>query len=163
MKYITAELREVLSQPLGKIVEVIPEGRKVWACVGDFSSRKLLEQGIVPKIVVFDLKTKREAVPDSEKAFFEGLERELIECVNPAGTITDSLVHAVEKAAKSKKEVKVFVDGEEDLAVLPLVEKAPFNSLVCYGQPGVGLVLIECSSQAKASARELMAKFEEEE
>ena len=163
MKYITEGLRQILSQPLGKLSQEIPADRRVWACVGDYSAMLLIKKGIEPKIVVFDLKTKRQEVSQEEKDFFNGLDRELLECVNPPGTITESLEEAVDKASKSKKPVKLFVDGEEDLAVLPLVEKAPFNALVVYGQPDQGMVIVECSARAKSNVKELLAKFEEEE
>ena len=163
MKIITKQLREVLAKPLAQIVQDIPEGRRVWACVGDYSCVKLLEKGIEVKIVVYDLKTKRQEVSSEEKNVLEGLEREKIECVNPPGMITESLEKAVEKAAKSSEEVKIYVDGEEDLAVLPLIIKAPFNALVAYGQPGEGMVVIECSVKAKQQAKEFLEQFEENE
>lgn len=163
MKIITPQLRERLAQPLAPIAQSIPEGRKAWACVGDYSCIKLLEKGIEVKIVVYDLKTKRQDVSSEEKSVLEGLEREKIECVNPPGMITESLEKAVEKAVKSREEVKIYVDGEEDLAVLPLIIKAPFNALIAYGQPDQGMVLVECSVNVKQMAKEFLEKFEEEE
>jgi uncharacterized protein (UPF0218 family) len=32
----------------------------------------------------------------------------------------------------------IFVDGEEDLAVIPLVIAAPDGAAILYGQPGKG-------------------------
>lgn len=163
MRKITLQLREVLAKPMAQIVQTLPEGRKAWACVGDYSCRKLLEQGVEVKIVVYDLKTKRVDLSQEEKDFFQNLDRQEITCVNPPGTITCSLEKAVGQAAKAKAPVKVFVEGEEDLTVLPLIERAPFNALVVYGQPGEGMVVVECSTDAKRKARELLEMFEEEE
>jgi len=44
------------------------------------------------------------------------------------------------------------VDGEEDLAVIPCVLMAPEGSLILYGQPGEGVVLVE-TDKVKETAK----------
>ena len=39
--------------------------------------------------------------------------------------------------------VRITVNGEEDLLVLPVCIHAPDNAIVMYGQPNEGLVLVE--------------------
>ena len=54
----------------------------------------------------------------------------------------------------------ICIDGEEDLAVLPLVMEAPLGSLVFYGQPGVGVVSIHVNKDSKKMVAEILSKFE---
>jgi hypothetical protein len=53
----------------------------------------------------------------------------------------------------------VIVKGEEDLAVLPLVEIMPDETIILYGQPGEGLVLCEVSEQLRQDAQKLLSYF----
>ena len=55
--------------------------------------------------------------------------------------------------------VTVLVDGEEDLAVIPLVMAAPIGALVLYGQPHQGVVLRTVNLEAKETARNLLSHF----
>ena len=53
----------------------------------------------------------------------------------------------------------IFVEGEEDLAVLPLVLAAPLGVIILYGQPKEGVVLREVDAQAKALAAAFVDRF----
>jgi hypothetical protein len=55
--------------------------------------------------------------------------------------------------------VTILVDGEEDLAVIPLVIAAPLSSVVIYGQPNEGIVLRVIDEYAKTAARRLLSQF----
>jgi uncharacterized protein (UPF0218 family) len=77
---------------------------------------------------------------------------------NPPGTITDELTRAIGEAVTSTP-VTIFVDGEEDLAVIPLVLAAPDGTIVLYGQPHKGVVLRRVNAEAKSAARALMKHF----
>ena len=68
---------------------------------------------------------------------------------NPAGYITGGLYGAIDKALKSDGKFKIFVDGEEDLAALAAIDLAPIGSLVIYGQPGEGMVLVNVDKKSK--------------
>ena len=59
---------------------------------------------------------------------------------NPAGTLSAELLDGL-KEALDHMPALVCVDGEEDLAVIPLVMMAPEGALILYGQPGEGIVL----------------------
>jgi uncharacterized protein (UPF0218 family) len=53
----------------------------------------------------------------------------------------------------------IFVDGEEDLAVIPLVLAAPSGAAVLYGQPGEGVVLRIVDASAKREAETILKAF----
>jgi uncharacterized protein (UPF0218 family) len=77
---------------------------------------------------------------------------------NPAGTITEDLEKALTYAI-GHTPITIMVDGEEDLAVIPLVIAAPESSVILYGQPNKGIVLRTIDDKAKAAAKELLRHF----
>jgi len=52
--------------------------------------------------------------------------------------------------------VRITVMGEEDLFVLPVCIYAPDNSIVLYGQPNEGLVLVEISTEIRNKVQTLL-------
>ena len=53
----------------------------------------------------------------------------------------------------------VLVDGEEDLAVLPLILILPDSSVILYGQPNEGVVFCEVNPTLRKKAEELLSCF----
>jgi len=79
-------------------------------------------------------------------------------CQNPAGTITRDLVGALRRAIDSPPAL-VIVEGEEDLAVIPLALLVAPGSIVIYGQPGEGVVIRRIDEGAREDARRLLSFF----
>jgi hypothetical protein len=53
----------------------------------------------------------------------------------------------------------IVVDGEEDLAVIPLVLTARDGAVVLYGQPREGIVLRIVDSEARNTAHRFLDHF----
>ncbi len=83
---------------------------------------------------------------------------ECIQVKNPAGTLTDELICALERAIRNRPST-IIVDGEEDLAVIPLVLMADEGAIVLYGQPHKGVVLRIVDSEARKTAQHLLTFF----
>ncbi len=125
--------------------------------VGDVVTHSLLRHGIEPKIAIVDYKTKRgEIVYEDVKNFGE----EVIRVKNPRSTITPQLWNAVKKAMDSPRKVKIEVDGEEDLAVIPVVYFSPLGASVIYGMPNTGLVLLKVTPEDKMKVEEIIKEME---
>jgi hypothetical protein len=82
---------------------------------------------------------------------------------NPHGTVTPELFQAVKKAFKTAGEQAILVEGEEDLAVLPVLLIAPLGFLVFYGQPNVGMVMIKVTEENKERAYRMADSFDKSE
>ncbi len=149
-------LRILLQEPFGEVIENIPNGNtsKI-VTVGDATTKRFLDAGIKPLLVIVDNKVERK---DVERQDFEN--REIYQVKNPASTITPELVEAIKKALKQERLCVIEVEGEEDLAVLPVLEIAPIGFTVYYGQPHVGLVEVIISDTLKSKAKELLNEFE---
>lgn len=126
------------------------------ASVGDFVSFNILAADVHPDIVVVDHKIMRKSIDPIE------FEREYVNVPNPAGTINAQAQSVLFHAAKECKHLAVIVDGEEDLLVLPLMVFMPNGSVIIYGQPREGMVVITLTDERRAWAKNFMRKMHRE-
>ena len=147
------ELKKVWGIPIfGKEEEVLKEYKRL---IREKGFKKIITIGdrcsltLPSDIKVFDGKINREKI---EKSLSFSLS-----CSNPSGTIQEEVWPIIEKAIKENK--NIFVDGEEDLLVIPAVLLAKESSAVVYGFFDKGICLIEVSDKTKKSFEELLKKF----
>ncbi len=126
--------------------------------IGDFVTSNIMRSHMNVDCIIIDFKSKREPfAPISLKKFEE------IHVKNPAGVITVAAYEAVREActrsAKENSLMAIIVDGEEDLLTLPVVKYAPLGSLVVYGQPYVGIVVLKITERVKHYVGQIMNKM----
>ena len=166
---LPVEMRTELKDPIGillsgdpadtvKMLTLLLEEKQppMFAVVGDFTAKNILEANLHPDIVIIDHRTMREQVDPLEHG-----EKPVWEAANPAGTITCEACKILEDAVTLKREVSVIVEGEEDLLVLPLIILMPVGSIIIYGQPREGMVAVEVDDDLKDWARDFMNRMEE--
>ncbi len=132
--------------------------KSFFVTVGDFVSCSAVENGLYPHVMVVDGRVEREKFNFKPPSTYWG-----IKVVNPRGTVSSRAWRAVREAlkiAKSGLRVCLFVEGEEDLMGFPFVILGDFGDKVLYGQPGVGVVLVEVTFEAKKRAFELLSLFD---
>lgn len=121
--------RPSLSIPGGKLIvsdnEVIA-GLRAYATVGD-----IVSQRHVSSLKIVDAKTRRSRTVEESVA--TGDIKAVV--LNPRGCVSLNAFTAL----YSVRSGLVFVIGEEDLLVTPLMYLRP-GSTILYGQPGVGVV-----------------------
>jgi GTP-dependent dephospho-CoA kinase len=160
MLYLPEDKRQFFKAPFGTlypdISDVLPliRGSLVFS-VGDVVTYRLIENGITPDIAVIDGHTMRS--PCDRSPLIKACR---IQAKNPAGTLSEELLDGLKEALEHMPAL-VCVDGEEDLAVIPLVMMAPEGVLILYGQPGEGIVLRTVDSPAKRKAEEMFRCFED--
>ncbi|MEM1874811.1 MAG: DUF359 domain-containing protein, partial [Candidatus Hadarchaeales archaeon] len=103
-------------------------------------SVKLLEKEIFPDILVIDFKIERADVLQPVLNMLRNAPYQETRIKNAAGTLNPALWDIFEKASGK---MRVIVEGEEDLVTIPAVLTSPIGSIVIYGQPGEGTVIIE--------------------
>lgn len=124
--------------------------------VGDFTLKSLIDHGFIPDLAVYDKKTKRSG--------FQKLDLHPTCTVeNPPGTITDESFSAIKVALESKKQTAICVEGEEDLLSIPAILLSPIGSIVVYGMPDRGMVLVEADEETKNKVRSILDRFEKVE
>ncbi|HLE75660.1 MAG TPA: DUF359 domain-containing protein [Candidatus Bathyarchaeia archaeon] len=161
---VTPELRAKLKEPFGTLIqgtfsetmsklEIIVEREKPprIISVGDTVSRNLHEHKVNPQLSITDNKRMRKRI---QLRIFPA--KRVIHVKNPQGTITEEAITAVRKALENDRQVHIIVDGEEDLLTLVAVLHAPEDSLVVYGQPCEGIVVVKVTPEKKAEAMEIL-------
>ncbi|RLI88562.1 MAG: DUF359 domain-containing protein [Candidatus Altiarchaeales archaeon] len=157
-------LRKKLKKPLGHLISSIDEleiDSETIICVGDKTSEEVLKRGIKPKICVYDGKIKRRGI--KIPAVIKKFAAKEIEIKNPPGSLTEESFNAVDFALKSESNFKIKVDGEEDLITLVVIDLAPLNSLVLYGQPDEGVVVVPADNKNKIKVRNMLKEMENED
>jgi len=122
--------------------------------VGDATTDRLVSFGIVPDIAVIDGRERR-----ARRSSYENYPAKELRCSNPAGTISKDAMQVLQSALKTPPPVRVLVDGEEDMLALPLFVMSPENSVVLYGQPLEGLVLVKITPAKQKQAKDLMDRI----
>ena len=154
---VPEELRVVFKKPFGKLYtgkglaparEIKKEltGARV-IVVGDVTLKNALEVGISPSLVIVDMKTKRAGVEKTDE------NRAVVK--NPPGMITKELWNQIHENIEVDG-AEIIVDGEEDLAVLPCVLEADWDTVILYGQPDEGIVLVKVDEEKKMEASILL-------
>lgn len=164
---ITEKLRLEFKKPFGELFTEINNAFKnrnsLVIPVGDITTKIFNENSLGQKISVIDFKVAR------EKKFSNILElgfvgdENVLKVDNPPGHITSDLFRELAKIFKSeiKDKVVLQINGEEDLAVLPLILVAPLETVIFYGQPNAGIVKVKVSEENKDKAYGLMSQFVE--
>jgi len=133
---------------------------KVIVCVGDRISYNTITAGLQPKIIIFDKKERRMPTDMKTRNVLETYKGKTFYARNPPSHITVELMEAVKKAFSCVGNAKIMVDGEEDLAFLPVVLEAEEGDIVLYGFFDKGFVLTKVDSNLKKKCKELLSKFE---
>ena len=156
------DLRDQLKNPLGNlvsdndpnkenIIKKIP-AESVIITVGDRTTENMLQFGLKPQFQIIDGLEKRNqrTVPVDDTINTN------LSCRNPPGEITEESMQIIQKAFSCESPVRITVDGEEDLLVLPVCIHAPKNSIVMYGQPNEGLVIVTITPEIRAKVQKIL-------
>ena len=156
------DLRDQLKNPLGNLIKdndidkenIIKEisAESVLITVGDRTTENMLQLGLKPQIQIIDgLEKRNKRLVPTDDAINTNLS-----CKNPPGEITEESTQVIQKAFSSEPPVRITVDGEEDLLVLPVCMYAPEGSVVMYGQPNEGLVIVHITPEIRAKVQKIL-------
>lgn len=168
VKYtLTPKLRIFLKDPFGTLIEGLPQEtmNKLSEIidekkppriisVGDIVSHNLHEYKINPQLTVIDHFSLRKKINLIEKPV-----EKTVYVKNPQGKITDEAIVAIKEALQTKIHTHIIVEGEEDLLTLIAVLYAPEKSIIVYGQPRCGIVLVEANLDKKEQVKKLLKEM----
>lgn len=158
MYTITPELRVKFKEPFGLLVrgsfeqtmvkmkEVKAQNPPKIIAVGDIVTKNLQDYEIPFDLAITDNQCMRKKV---QPAVYTS---KIVRVKNPQGTITREAIKAIKDALTNKERAHIMVDGEEDLLTIIAVLYAPEKSVIVYGQPYEGIVLVETSPEKKTEA-----------
>ena len=154
-------LRDQLKIPLGVLLPIGQDNKRniqkylsddsFIISVGDRTTEKMIDFDLTPSLQIidgFEKRIKRDIVKLGDA--FE------LQIDNPAAEITLQSIEIIKKAFTMNPPIRLTVNGEEDLLVLPVCIHAPKNSVVLYGQPNKGLVLVQITAEIRNKAQALL-------
>jgi GTP-dependent dephospho-CoA kinase len=163
MRTLPEHLRQILSEPIGKIFqtpELIKHLKHETFIIsgGDRVTYTLLSHGIQPTIAIVDYLTEREQYTETMKNAIQHFGTLRYTVRNPAGQLTDDLWNTIEKAINqaAKGPIRIDVDGEEDLASLAAIYLAPVDATVIYGMPNKGVITVKAHKTHKQQVQEVL-------
>ena len=154
-------LRDQLKIPLGVLLPIGQDNKtniqkylsddSYIITVGDRTTEKMIDFDLIPSLQIIDGLEKR-IKRDILKlgSAFE------LKIDNPAAEITLESIEIIKKAFTMNPPIRLTVNGEEDLLVLPVCIHAPENSVILYGQPNKGLVLVQITTEIRNKAQALL-------
>jgi len=162
---MTNEVRELLKEPWGELIEGSDEtgvakrvlervGNRNIISIGDVVTGSLLRAGYKPRNAIVDGKVKREVI--SSKTVLQQY-RNNFSIRNPSGRISKESWGKLKDALRY--ESAIYIDGEEDIMVTPVGLLAEHNTVILYGMPDRGVVLMEVNIEMKNKLRGLLGKF----
>jgi GTP-dependent dephospho-CoA kinase len=164
---VTPQLRVKLKEPFGilvkgsfeetmtKLKELIQKQKppKIIS-VGDTVSKNMHEYKIKPQVTIIDNLCMRKKI---DSGLYNA---ETVNVSNPQGTITQQAIDAVKTALVSSEPTQIIVEGEEDLLTLVAVTYAPEKSIVVYGQPYEGIVIVTVTPEKRLEAQDFLKAME---
>ena len=154
-------LRDQLKIPLGVLLPIGQDNKRniqkylsddsFIITVGDRTTEKMIDFDLTPSLQIidgFEKRIKRDIVKLGDA--FE------LQIDNPAAEITLQSIEIIKKAFTMNPPIRLTVNGEEDLLVLPVCIHAPENSVILYGQPNKGIVLVQITAEIRNKAQALL-------
>ena len=158
-KFIVSEkIRKEISESNGELCspEIILSryaGRTICS-VGDVTTRNLVSASVNVFLQVVDLKTKRKS--DGSFSHMEGS----LSVANPPGVITHDLFLTLRKVFEDNRKTRIEVDGEEDLAVIPIIFYSKLDTVIAYGIPDKGMACLEVTQSLKEKIDDLLKRMD---
>lgn len=165
--HLPASLRKQLQTPIGPVITdpaslaSFLSGSPIIITVGDIVSLTLRQTGYSPAISIIDYHSRRTPLaPAIISEYFSVPTHALANSagfINPAFSLV--FLSALSTYQSTHTPQLIAVTGEEDLLTLPTLHLAPLNSVVIYGQPGLGMVVVPVTESIKALAGRYLAQF----
>jgi uncharacterized protein (UPF0218 family) len=154
-------LRDQLKIPLGILLPIGQDNKEnikkhlsdnsYIITVGDRTTEKMIDFNLIPSLQIIDGLEKRQ-----KREFPKLGNASELTIDNPPAEITLQSIEIIKKAFTMNSPVRLTVNGEEDLLVLPVCIHAPENSVVLYGQPNQGLVCVQITTEIRNKAQTLL-------
>ena len=153
------ELRKTSSETFVSSPEFLHESQFI-ATIGDICTIRIIKEIRVPDLMIVDYKTKRNInLTKEQKDILESTNCKTVEVKNEAGTISKELYDQIEIAISKSEKTKIKVNGEEDLATLPVIKHCQIGAKVIYGMPDKGMVVVDVNQQAKERTNKLLERM----
>lgn len=127
--------------------------------VGDRTTERLHEFGFVPFLQIIDFFEKR--IP-RRPSVWTGEDANLLSAENPAGSISMDALHRLKESLdlirNGRKNLVLEINGEEDLLALPVIAFFPVGTVIFYGQPNEGMIIVS-TAESRKNSKQLLSEI----
>ena len=166
MRVLPENLREILKQPIGQLVDekkllLMLSKEKQIVSIGDQVTFTILKHDIKPIFCVVDFKTRRGRCSSDIVDKIRSFGKKSVIIKNPPGCISDELWETIKSAYDNIKDcsLRIEIEGEEDLASLAAIYLAPRDVTVIYGLPDKGVLVVKANQKNKRKVKEIIDKM----
>lgn len=162
---ISAQQRKKLQPPQGDLhtqpnpsqilstIKALQPPSKI-AVVGDVTTAFFLQHHLPFNYAVFDHRVGRQPSSLLQDTFTH---RTVSRVHNQPGEISKQLSAAIRRACRNTSGL-ISITGEDDLAAVPYILLLPLGSLVFYGQPHQGIVVVTVSETTKGRLESILSR-----
>jgi uncharacterized protein (UPF0218 family) len=122
--------------------------------VGDRVSYNFINEGFDPNTIIIDKREKRNEIDSS---WINNWAKVIKHVKNPPGSISKASIETIKTCINTDK-CAIVVDGEEDMLVLPTIFYYPETTIIFYGSPDVGLILVKSDKSKKRFVKKILEK-----
>ena len=166
MYILPSNLREILKEPIGKLVDekslikILKDKNKIIS-VGDTVTYTILKNDIEPLLCVVDYKTRRGPCEEEIVEKIKSFSKKSIIVENPPGIISDELIEVLKVIIENldKGPYRLEIIGEEDLASMIVLLLAPVDVTIIYGLPDKGVLVVKPTDENKDKVNEALEKM----
>lgn len=126
--------------------------------VGDRVSYNFINEGFNPNTIIIDKHEKRNEINSN---WINNWAKVVKYVKNPPGSISKASIETIKESINMDK-CAIVVDGEEDMLVLPVIFYYPETTIIFYGSPDVGLILVKNDKSKKKFAKKILEKVVKE-
>lgn len=168
VRQLPEAVRQELKKPLGTLVKDVSHNQEKTAqeliekyvqtkkslliSVGDAITLAFMQNKVVPDISIIDFYIQRTQVYQNIVDYGFAKDAHVTQVANLPGTLSFEAFAKVQQMIVGPYPQLLVVEGEEDLLSLFAILAAPLYSLVCYGQPNEGVVVVEVTEEKKREA-----------
>lgn len=160
MKKLPKELRDVLKEPFGDVIQA-DNAKPNCISIGDRTSFELITHGKIPRVVIRDNKEQRKKVPRKVEKTLDEFGDIVLIIDNPQGSISEEAQEIIKMALSVKGTVRIDVNGEEDLLTLIVIISSKIGDEIYYGQPNRGIVRVKINEGIKTKVKKILSRMEE--
>ena len=157
---IPEKVKAMLKKPMGEVhlhyqdVKGLAKDHKI-VSVGDVCTLALLSLGIRPHLAVFDFKYMRRKMDKVKVDILKRSFRNFQTITNRSGTLSYGILNNAKKLLS--KGGAILIKGEEDITALAFIKYADKKTLVIYGQPHKGVVVVRQDRKTRAAIEKIFS------
>ena len=139
------------------VLRVLERGKDV-IVIGDLVSYSLLERGYTPRVILFNEEEGNKPTGIDIREVILKYDATLLIAKNPPHHLTSELWNVIKDVLSGDKRVKIFIEGDETVALIPCIMESKEGTIILYGLKN-DYVVVEVNQDLKEFCKSLLKKM----